>query len=136
MDFESLITGIAHVGIRVRELPRSRSFYEGLGFQFIAGPVGPEPVAILIHPSKVVLNLILNANANTEANVLMDRPEKHAGYTHMALLVSDLDAAAGQLEASGVTITEGPIQFPGARALFVRDPDGNVIEFHQLDTQP
>ncbi len=34
MGLESLITGFAHVGIRVRDLARSRVFYEGLGFEF------------------------------------------------------------------------------------------------------
>ena len=95
--------------------------------------MGPEPVAILEHPaSKVVLNLILNGSASSEGNVLMDVPEKHPGYTHMALLVSDLDAAERHVRAEGIAITEGPVEFPGARAFFVRDPDGNVVEIHQV----
>ncbi len=53
MSFASLITGIAHVGIRVHDLGRARAFYQRLGFEFVIGPVGPEPVAILIHPSGV-----------------------------------------------------------------------------------
>ena len=133
MKFDSLITGVAHVGIRVRELDRARAFYEGLGFEFIVGPVGPEPVAILTHPSGLVLNLILNASSDGE-NVLMDLPEKHPGYTHMALLVSDLDAAQAELDAQGVKITEGPVKFPGGTSVFIRDQDRNVIEFHQPDT--
>ncbi|MFK7827742.1 MAG: VOC family protein, partial [Oligoflexales bacterium] len=36
------ITGINHVGIRVKDLEKSRTFYEKLGFNFIAGPIGPE----------------------------------------------------------------------------------------------
>ena len=132
MKFESLITGIAHVGIRVRELSRSREFYEGLGFAFLAGPIGPEPVAILRHPSGVVINFILNASSASADNILMDVPEKHPGYTHMALSVSDADAVHRELECRGVCIAEGPIDFPGARAVFVRDPDGNVIEFDEL----
>lgn len=39
------IKGVHHVGIRVRSLETARAFYEKLGFHFIAGPVGPEPVA-------------------------------------------------------------------------------------------
>jgi len=41
------IAGIAHVGIRVHELERSLRFYSLLGFTKTAGPMGPEPVAIL-----------------------------------------------------------------------------------------
>ena len=32
MGFDTLIRGVAHIGIRVHELERSRSFYESLGF--------------------------------------------------------------------------------------------------------
>ena len=57
------ITRINHIGIRVAKLDASRAFYEKLGFEFIIGPVGPEPVAIMEHPSGVNINFILNANA-------------------------------------------------------------------------
>lgn len=131
MGLGNQITGIAHIGIRVRDLAISRAFYEELGFQFIAGPVGPEPVAILEHPSGTTVNFILNASAARSENVLMDIPEKHAGYTHMALAVRDLSVVQEELEARSVRVTEGPVEFPGARALFIRDPDGNVIELNQ-----
>ena len=131
MGFDTLIRGVAHIGIRVFELERSRVFYEGLGFRFLAGPIGPEPVAVLEHPAGIVLNLILNASADGKPNVLMDVPEKHAGYTHMSLLVSDLDAATAELSRLGHEITEGPIEFRKLRFSFIRDPDGNVVELHE-----
>ncbi|MFV1993303.1 MAG: VOC family protein, partial [Acidiferrobacterales bacterium] len=68
------IIGINHVGIRVTSLDTARKFYEKLGFIFIVGPVGPEPVAIMEHPSGVVINLILNANSGMSENILMDIP--------------------------------------------------------------
>ena len=126
------IRGINHVGIRVASLKVSRRFYETLGFEFIVGPVGPEPVAIMEHPCGVNINFILNADSGVTDNVLMDIPERHPGYTHMALDVSDLDAIEAQIRALDITITEGPITLPdGGRMLFIRDPDRNVIEFHQ-----
>jgi lactoylglutathione lyase len=132
MAFSSLITGLAHIGIRVHDLARSRQFYEMLGFHFVMGPVGPEPVAILAHPSGVVINLILNAPEATAPNILMDVEEKHPGYTHIALAVRDVGAVQALLESVGITLTGGPIQFPGgAKSIFVRDPDRNVIEFNQ-----
>ncbi len=45
------ITGINHIGLRVRSLETARTFYEKLGFEFIVGPIGPEPVAVMEHPS-------------------------------------------------------------------------------------
>ena len=125
------INGVNHVGIRVRDLATARAFYEKLGFVFLAGPVGPEPVAIVEHPSGVNLNLILNAsNDAAPHNVLMDDAKKHTGITHVALEISDADAVERQLEALGIAITER-VEFDGARFFFVRDPDGNVIEFHR-----
>ena len=79
------IVGINHVGIRVTDLGRARSFYEQLGFEFLAGPIGPEPVAIMEHPSGVNINFILNADSEVTENILMDVPERYPGYTHIAL---------------------------------------------------
>jgi lactoylglutathione lyase len=126
------IDGLAHIGIRVHELERSVRFYELLGFTKTAGPIGPEPVAILDHPSGVEINLVLNARSAAEPNILMDVPDKHSGITHFALLCPDIKAAQAQLAAAGIALSGGPIQFsPVARGIFVRDPDGNVIELHQ-----
>ena len=126
------ILGLAHLGIRVHNLERSVAFYELLGFTKTAGPIGPEPVAILDHSSGVEVNLILNAPSPREPNILMDTPEKHPGITHVALLCPDIQAAKRRLEAAGVRLSGGPISFgPNAQGIFVRDPDGNVIELHQ-----
>jgi lactoylglutathione lyase len=126
------ISGLAHIGIRVHDLQRSMDFYALLGFTKVAGPIGPEPVAILTHPSGVELNLILNAPSASAPNVLMDVPEKHPGITHIALLCPDILGAKARLEAAGHALSGGPVRFgPGAQGIFVRDPDRNVIELHQ-----
>jgi lactoylglutathione lyase len=128
------IAGLAHIGIRVHDLDRSVSFYELFGFRKTAGPIGPEPVAILHHESGLELNLILNAPNAGEPNILMDVADKHAGITHFALLCPDLDAALQRLAAADIPLSGGPIRFgPGAQGIFVRDPDRNVIELHQRD---
>lgn len=126
------ISGLAHIGIRVHNLERSTRFYELLGFTKTAGPMGPEPVAVLDHPSGLEVNLILNAANADAANVLMDGSEKHPGITHFALLCTDIGAAEARLAAAGIALSGGPIQFgPRAIGIFVRDPDRNVIELHQ-----
>jgi len=126
------IEGLAHVGIRVHDLDRALRFYALLGFEKTLGPIGQGPVAILEHPSGLELNLVLNAPDPRAPNVLMDVSEKHPGITHIALHCPDLVAARAALEAAGYPITEGPVRFPtGAQAIFVRDPDRNVVELHQ-----
>jgi lactoylglutathione lyase len=124
------ITRINHLGLRVKDLNTSRAFYEKLGFIFIAGPVGPEPVAIMEHPSGVNINFILNANLECRENILMDSPKKYTGYTHVALEVTNAASALKSIKALGITIT-GEVEFEGAKFFFIRDPDYNVIEFHQ-----
>ncbi len=126
------ITRINHIGLRVKDLNTSRAFYEKLGFVFIAGPLGPEPVAIMEHPSGVNINFILNASECSVNNILMDVPEKHTGFTHIALEITDLNAVQNRLNALNIPLTGGPITTPeGATFIFIRDPDKNVIEFHK-----
>jgi lactoylglutathione lyase len=126
------ILGLAHIGIRVHDLARSVQFYELLGFTKTAGPLGPEPVAILDHPSGLELNLVLNASQANAPNILMDVADKHPGITHFALLCPDILAAKERLWAAGIALSGGPVRFgPKAQGIFVRDPDRNVIELHQ-----
>ena len=125
------ITRINHVGLRVRDLAVTREFYGRLGFEFLVGPVGPEPVAIMEHPSGVNINFILNASPDSSpTNLLMDEPKKHTGYTHIALEISDAESVEQQLDKAGIEITE-KVEFGDAYFFFIRDPDGNVIEFHR-----
>jgi len=127
------ITAIVHIGIRVSNLAIARAFYENLGFDFIVGPTGLEPVAILKHPCGIVINFILNADESPKDNILMDIDKRHAGYTHMALQVSNLKDTESYLTSTDVVITEGPVSFGEqyGSSLFIRHQDRNVIEFHQ-----
>jgi lactoylglutathione lyase len=129
------ISGLAHIGIRVHDLDRSMKFYALLGFEKTMGPIGPEPVAILMHRGTeppLEINLVLNAPVASTPNVLMDVPVKAPGVTHIALSCPDIAAAGRALEAAGFAVKDGPIRFPnGSHAIFVRDPDGVVIELNQ-----
>lgn len=125
------ITRINHVGLRVRDLDISRKFYAQLGFKFIAGPVGPEPAAIVEHPSGININFILNASEDSpKDNILMKKDIKYPGYTHIAIEITDADVVSKKIEDLGITITER-VEINGARFFFIRDPDDNVIELHQ-----
>jgi lactoylglutathione lyase len=129
------LSGLAHIGIRVHDLARSLAFYELLGFEKTLGPIGPEPVVILMNRAAsppIEINLVLNAPVASTPNVLMDVPVKAPGITHIALSCPDIAAAAKAVEAAGFTVKDGPIRFPnGSQAIFLRDPDGVVIELNQ-----
>ena len=126
------ITRINHVGLRVRDLAVSRSFYEKLGFIFIIGPVGPEHVAVMEHPSGININFILNASEDaSKENILSDVRVKHTGFTHIALEITNRAEVETQLAQYEIPITE-TVELPDGRVFFfARDPDGNVIEFHK-----
>ena len=55
-------------------------------------------------------------------------------HVHFAFHVSeeDLEALQGRLAERGVE-TEGPIQLGPGRAVYITDPDGNVVEFWTQD---
>jgi len=128
------IIGINHIDIRVSERHSAKIFYERLGFKFIIGPIEPEPVAILEHPSGVYINLVLNADTNIDKNILMDVEENYPEYTHIALNVNNNKAVQSTIENLNIQITEGPITLPDAgQMFFIRNQDLNVIEFHQND---
>ena len=122
------IENVNHIGIRIKEKSRSVAFYELLGFEFRndAGFDEGHPI-IMKHPSGVVLNLLGPSNMPEGKNILMDVSEKHTGITHMALTVSSLDAARIFMKDHQIDIT-GSFSFGGMSAIFIRDPDRNVIE--------
>jgi lactoylglutathione lyase len=129
------IEAVNHVGIRVREKSRSMAFYESLGFALVADAGFEEghPV-IMRHPSGVVVNLLGPSTSSEDANVLMDVVEKHPGYTHIALTVSSIAGAKRFLADQGIEIT-GSFSFGEMSAIFIRDPDRNVIELDAYDPQ-
>ncbi len=123
------VEAVNHIGIRVRDKLRSVSFFESLGFQLVkdVGFDQGHPV-ILRHPCGVVLNLLGPANSADDSNILMDVEEKYPGYTHFALTVSSLKSAVDFMRDNGIEIT-GSFSFENMSAIFIRDPDRNVIEF-------
>ena len=124
MSLSTQVSGLAHIGIRVHDVARSRAFYEKLGFVWAWGPAGPEPVAAMTHPCGLELNFIINAPETKRPNILMDVADKYPGITHIALKIADVTATERELTAAGIAISGKR----GTAALFVRDPDGTVIE--------
>jgi len=125
------IQKIDHIGIRIRDKQRSIDFYEVLGFKqvFDAGFDEGHPL-ILEHPSGVVLNLLGPSSEEKDENVLMDIDKRYAGYTHMALKIKSLDETKAYFAEQGIEIT-GKFSFKDMNAVFIRDPDLNVIEFDE-----
>ena len=129
--FSAKILSIDHVGIRITDRDVSRAFYEKLGFVETAY-FQADQANEMETSSGVRINLIMNG-AKRLNNILLDEPIKHPGITHLAMVVSNLSELQTWLQANKIAITEGPVQLSPRRiTLFIRNPDGNVLEFNQL----
>ncbi|MBE0443088.1 MAG: VOC family protein [Psychrobacter sp.] len=122
-----------HVGIRVSNRREAITFYERLGFkETYRIPKGEANE--MITPAGVRINLIFNAaKIKNRKNLLLDEVIKKPGMTHPAFIIDGINELQSWLFAEGIEVTEGPKNLGSRRiALFIRDPDGNVLEFNQL----
>ncbi|OBB45225.1 VOC family protein [Mycobacterium sp. 852002-51961_SCH5331710] len=137
--------GVSHVGLRVRDLDASKSFYEALGFaevkrmtipdQMAAGllpltpPIGFE--AAYLQQDGFVLQLLTFAG-----HPAPDEPERGmvgAGLTHLSIVVDDMAAAQAAVTSAGGTIVADP---GGGFACMARDPEGQLIELVHNKVRP
>ena len=122
--------GYDHVGIRVTDAARALDFYARLGFR-IDPEFSDDGVAEVVAADGTRINLIFNG-VKRNNNVLLDEPVKWPGYTHGAFIVESLQAVIDWAAREQVPITEGPIDWGRRLTCFLRDPDGNVLEFNEL----
>ena len=122
------IEKVDHIGIRVSDKSVSIAFYERLGFRTLSdtGFEKGHPV-IMQHPSGVVLNLLGPADTSNDVNILMDVDDKYPGITHVSFKVTSIEAAKRFLAENDIPLS-GRFSFKDLRAVFIRDPDRNVIE--------
>ena len=127
------IQGYDHVGIRVSDRERALDFYGRLGFA-LDPDFSNDGVAEVVAADGTRINLIFNGVAQPNAhNLLLDEAVKLPGYTHAAFVVDRLDELIGWARCEGVEITEGPVDWGRRTTCFIRDPDGNVLEFNELN---
>ena len=120
----TLVTrGVHHVSLDVRDLERARAFYgELLGLGEIERPDFGFP-GVWYQAGPVQLHLIV---VPEEVDVGRPPPTLTPLAHHLAFEVEDYDAVKRRLEEAGHVVFG-----LGAEAgqLFVRDPDGNTLEF-------
>ena len=125
------IAAYDHVGIRVTDRATALAFYKTLGFK-------PDPRFTTDRVAEVVagtvrINLIFNGTARPNANnILLDEATKWPGLTHAAFIVDRLDDVMDWAARHRAAITEGPVDWDRRLTCFLRDPDGNVLEFNEL----
>ena len=127
------LAGLNHVGVRVRDLQRSAEWYAHLGFRLVRQSPQHKVACLRNEEIGVELNLIFNSDdANGGRNVLMDVDPKYPGFNHLSFRVASIQATIESLGAAGIAIKEGPVSLGGEIAVFVRDPDQNVVELAEI----
>ena len=117
------ISSFHHAGFLVTDVERAAAFYEGvLGLENLERPDFSFPGRWYDLKNGNQLHLLgLETMPDHSSNIpTFDR--------HIALVVPDVEQAAEQLTALGVAFAKGNGR-GGAAQLFLRDPDGNMIEF-------
>jgi catechol 2,3-dioxygenase-like lactoylglutathione lyase family enzyme len=124
------ITGLDHVVLTVRSIARTCEFYQrALGAEVIT--FGAGRTALQLGENKINLH-----EAGKEFEPKADTPTPGSG--DICLITSaPLADVAKQLRARGIEIEEGPVARTGARgpivSLYIRDPDGNLVEIASYD---
>jgi catechol 2,3-dioxygenase-like lactoylglutathione lyase family enzyme len=141
-----------HTGITVTNLDRSLAFWRDvLGFELshrahhtedlaseVTGVPGAEISLVVLKGYGHKIELLEYLAPSDRKHV--DLRPCDVGSVHIALIVDNLDAVLSAIAASGwkaagkpQTLKTGPNA--GKRVIYVRDPDGTIIEFMQLPPQ-
>jgi catechol 2,3-dioxygenase-like lactoylglutathione lyase family enzyme len=123
----ALFNQLTHVSITVTDVAKAREFYSDvLGFQEIDRPAFNFPGIWYSLGGDLQLHIILN---DALVRPALEREKIEARYPHFALWTEDCDATAARIAKRGLVsrdVISGPT---GLRQVFVKDPDGNMIEF-------
>jgi catechol 2,3-dioxygenase-like lactoylglutathione lyase family enzyme len=139
-------THLHHTGLTVRDLPRSLAFWrdalgmevvldqetEGTYLGAIIGSQGAQARAVQLRFPGQSVRIELHRYAHPQGGRRHAAPPD-AGFAHVAVVCTELDGCLGRLVSAGgqpygppVTIDAGANA--GARAVYVRDPDGHTLE--------
>ena len=145
-----LVRGIHHVGITVGDLGRSVAFYTDLlGMELLDLSEDEDVAAIVGVPGARVRAADLDAGNGQVLELLKYKTAKAqpavpspdtVGSCHVSFRVSDLSGAIARLARSGVgtmgevaELTEGKV-WTGCTVVYVRDPDGMILELMECGT--
>ena len=113
------LNGVHHVSVNVLDVDRATAFYtDTLGLEILPRPeIGVEGTWLGAGDQEI--HLIKN-----------DDPTRAPGQ-HFAFGVDDLDATIRDLHGKGLKVSDPVTQPQGARQCFIKDTEGNLIEFNQ-----
>ena len=127
------------IEMTVSDLDRAHRFYTGL-LEFSEVSTSQEPARDTMTLRLGEETLVLARPRTPGQPVPAAMASNDRLFQHVAIVVSDIDAAYARLVRAGVTrVSSGPQTLPdsnydaaGIRALYFRDPDGHFLELIQL----
>jgi glyoxylase I family protein len=123
----SLFKNLNHVSITVTDIEKTREFYSTvLGFKEIERPAFDFPGIWYSLGGDLALHIILNDELVRPA---VERETIVARYPHFAVWTDDCDATAAKINTLGLPVRDVVSGPTGLRQVFVKDPDGNMVEF-------
>ena len=124
MNFE--ITKILHSSLLVRDTEISIVFYRdvlGLEVDYSRPDLGFPGAWLNVGDQQIHLLELPNPDPRS------GRPEHGGRDRHTAMQVTDIEDLQIRLQEAGIQFTRSK---SGRKALFVRDPDGNALEFVEI----
>ena len=139
-----LMKGVHHVGISTSDLDRSLHFYgELLGIEILGkGSFAGDAYTNITGLKNARGRMAMLRIGNTRVEVFefeqakgratdLQRPVSAIGFNHLCFEVTDVYAEYQRLKQAGVAFHSDPQLFGKAKAVYGRDPDGNVFELVQ-----
>jgi lactoylglutathione lyase len=120
-----MLKALAHVCFRVQDLDASIDFY--------VGKLGLTHAFDFVNDQGVRFGVYLHVGGRSFVELFQGQPgepEKPRSWQHFCLEVEDVKAAAKDLTAKGVEVTEPHLGADGSWQVWIQDPDGNRIELH------
>jgi catechol 2,3-dioxygenase-like lactoylglutathione lyase family enzyme len=146
-----VIRGIHHLGISTPDLDRLTAFYRDvMGFDVVmqtqwrdreiidrmVGLSGSAARQVMLRAGNAYIELF-EYESPPPCPARDDRNPADHGYTHVCIDVVDIDAEYERLSENGMTFHAPPptvdeLGHARLRAIYARDPDGNIVELQEV----
>jgi glyoxylase I family protein len=114
-----VVTGIEHIAIASLD-PRALATWYMTHLNCTL-QLETDKTVYIKSPNDVTLEFVF-ADKKADNPLIRD-----SGLRHIAFSVDDFDRTYSELRSRGVRFEEKPVELPGMRLFFFRDPDGNFL---------
>ncbi|MEI6232609.1 MAG: VOC family protein [Planctomycetota bacterium] len=122
MSLPSPIYGIDHVAVTITDEARAKEFYGTfLGLEEVTRPASFDFPGAWYRAGDMMIHLV----GKPEADAISNR--------HFCFKVPDCRAVLAYCENAGLELKRENHKIPGIMRFFIRDPDGNRLEFQGPD---